>query len=138
MAILKSIYDEELKQSLEIDRLVSIVLNKLFNFSNNYTYRINDELKNNLAGKTINEQKCLEFNDLLIQLLNIFKLITDFNKLSDHLLHSLFSMAFNLVSKKFQYNSFRYLDICILNDISECLIDSIGKLNHSNIVRFFP
>ena len=105
---------EEQELNNELDHILSLIINKIFG---------NQSLLN--SG--------LDINQLLIQLIDIIK-VADLNKHSSFLNDSLFSMVYNLTRQKIKSN--KYIDLCILNDIADCLVDYLGKLNQINTVSW--
>jgi hypothetical protein len=102
-------------QTDELSIVVASVTNKLFN---------NKQLIiNNLD----------DIDTFLLQIIDIIR-IANFNR-SELLCNSFFSMIFNLTQLKIQSNESKYLDLCILNDITNCLVDYLGKLNKINTVK---
>ena len=87
------------------------------------------------SNQSLINRNLLDINHLLIQLIDIIKIAN----LNDHvnlLNDSLFSMIYNLTKEKIQSNECKYLDLCIVNDVSTCLADYLGRLNHTNTVGY--
>ena len=103
---------EETELNRELDQILSLVINKIFR-----------------SQLLLNAN--IDINQLLIQLIDIVK-VAELNSHSDYFNDSLFSMMFNLTKQKIKSN--KYIDLCILNDIADCLIDYLGKLNQINTV----
>ncbi|CAF0994244.1 unnamed protein product, partial [Brachionus calyciflorus] len=72
----------------------------------------------------------IDMDNFLIHLISLVK-NANFNKCT-LTCNSTFSMILNLVKAKLQTNENKYLDICILNDLADCLSENIGKLNQVN------
>jgi hypothetical protein len=102
-------------ENTRLDILLSFVLNKTFN---NQTCFLNDNK--------------IDINHLLISIIDIVT-IADFNSHSMLLCNSFFMVIFSLTKLKIQSNE--YLDSCILNDIANCLIDHLGRMNQTNTVK---
>ena len=98
-----------------MELVVSLIINRIFDE--------NSRLVNNTD----------DIDNFLIQLINLVK-IACFNKCKAYLSNSIFSMILNLVKAKLQSNVSKYLDICILNDLADCLTNFIGKSNQINQV----
>ena len=96
--------------------MLSLVINKLFN---NQSILLNSNQ--------------LDINHLLIQLIDIIK-IANLNQHINILNDSIFSMIYNLTKQKIHSNECKYLDLCIVNDISDCLVEYLGRLNYINTV----
>lgn len=105
--------NEEYELDRELDQILSLIINKIFR----------SEILLNAS---------IDINQLLIQLIDIIK-VAELNSHSDYLNDSLFSMMFNLTKQKIKSN--KYIDLCILNDLADCLIDYLGKLNQINTVN---
>lgn len=105
--------NEECELDRELDQILSLIINKIFR----------SEILLNAN---------IDINQLLIQLMDIIK-VAELNSHSDYLNDSLFSMMFNLTKQKIKSN--KYIDLCILNDLADCLIDYLGKLNQINTVN---
>lgn len=106
----------------KIALLVSLIINRLFN------------------NQTLLIRNLHDVNDFLIRLIDTVK-HAQMNLLvcSGFLCNSLFSMIYNLIELKLQSDENKYLDLCILNDLADCLINYIGKTNKINTVLFnFP
>lgn len=100
----------------KLSSLVSSIVNRLF--SNNQVFvRSLDDV-----------------DRMLIQLVDVVKR-ANFNVCSPLLTNSLLSMIYNLIELKLQSNDAKYLDICLLSDLAECLVDFIGRLDKINTVN---
>lgn len=98
----------------DLDRVLAMIINKIFR-----------------SQTLVNSS--LDVNQLLIQLIDIIK-VADPNRHSDFLNESLFSMVYNLTRQKIKSN--RYIDLCILSDIADCLVDYLGKMDQINTASF--
>lgn len=107
---------EQKTENQKLDHLVSIIVNRLFNNNQVFLRSLND------------------VSQALIQLVDLVKR-ADFNTCSPLLTNSFFSMIYNLIELKLHSNESKYLDACLLNDLAECLIGCIGKMNTINTVR---
>lgn len=76
-----------------------------------------------------------EIDNFLIKIIGFIK-TSCFNKCSISFCNTVFSMTLNLINAKLKQNESKYLDICLLNDMADCLSNYIGKLNHLNQVKF--
>lgn len=97
--------------------MISLVINELF------------------SNESLINRNIIDINHLLIQLIDIIK-VANLNEHVSLLNDSMFSMIYNLTKQKIQSNECKYLDLCIVNDISDCLIEYLGRLNHINTVCF--
>ena len=94
-----------------------------------------------IINRLFNNQQSLitnsnDISNFLIQLIDIIR-TSNFNNRTNLLCDSLFSMIFNLIKQLIQSNDCKYLDLCILNDISDIFIDYLGKLDQINTVYTF-
>lgn len=105
-----------MEQRHDLDLMLALVINKLF------------------SNQSLINQNLIDINHLLIQIIDIIK-IANLNDHINMLNDSLFSMIYNLTKQKIQSNECKYLDLCIVNDISDCLINYLGRLNYMNTVK---
>ena len=61
--------------------------------------------------------------------------LSEFNNHPNFLNSSFFAMIYNLTRQLLQINEYKYLDLCILNDICDCTVEFLGKLNEINTVK---
>ena len=105
-----------MEQRHDLDLMLALVINKLF------------------SNQSLINQNLIDINHLLIQIIDIIK-IANLNDHINMLNDSIFSMIYNLTKQKMQSNECKYLDLCIVNDISDCLINYLGRLNFMNTVK---
>ena len=107
---------DDVEQRHDLDLMLALVINKLF------------------SNQSLINQNLIDINHLLIQIIDIIK-IANLNDHINMLNDSIFSMIYNLTKQKMQSNECKYLDLCIVNDISDCLINYLGRLNYMNTVK---
>ena len=103
------------KQTRDLEAILALMLNQIF------------------GNHTLVVKHAIDVNNLLIQTIEIVRL-ADFNEHSKLLNDALFSTIFILTKQRMQSRSFKYLDLCVLNEIADCLVDFLGKLDHVNTV----
>lgn len=109
-------------ENQQLAYLVSLIANRLFNNYRVFIRNIDD------------------INMFLIRLIGIVKSINSDASIIiaenfSLLVNSLFATIYNLVEIKLQSNESKYLDVCLLNDLAECLLEFIGRMNRMNTVK---
>jgi hypothetical protein len=119
-SILK-ILNKECKKNAKLEILISLLLNKTINSKNSKAILINSSL---------------DLNHFLIEFAEIAKL-ANMNKHSAILCNAFYSAVYNLMSEKIKDSGDerKYLDMCIISDLSDCLLNSIGIQNRTNTVK---
>ena len=112
-----SISLQERTKNKNLAHLVSLIVNRLFNNNQVFLRNLND------------------VSQILIQSVDLVK-HPNFRIESPVLANSLFSMIYNLIELKLQSNESKYLDLCVLIDLAECLADFIGSTVNVNTVNF--